>query len=152
MWLRASTSLGMASARATEMPPRMPPQVRILMTPGVNSLFLPRSDTAPADERNLTARVTGMSMMPAMMTGVEKSSMNISSPMSRNSMALSISSMSSQKVSTFERVFSLIAFSRAWFPIMSPATTMASGPLRWQDMARRYPAVTSARVSRTSTW
>ena len=113
--MRASpASLGMARARATEMPPRMPPQVRILMTPGVNSLpILPSSPTVAPDEMNLTASDTGMRMMPAMMTGVEKSRMKISSPMSRKRTEFRISSMSSQKVSMFDLVCSDMAFSRA---------------------------------------
>ena len=66
----------------------------------------------------VAARVTGAVISTAM----------TSSPISTNSSALRMSSSNSQNRSTWCRVLSDMANERPWLPMMTPATTIASGP------------------------
>ena len=77
---------------------------------------------------NRASRTIGTAIAPARTIRDENVSTSTSMPISTNSTALMISSTSSQNVSMFSRVRSLMARRRPWLPISSPAATIASGP------------------------
>jgi hypothetical protein len=133
------------------MPPRTPAQVRILTAWGVywRQRLNTRIGTPTATKR--AKRTTGIMSSEAASRSMRKERARTSRPMSTKSTALRISSMSSQNVSTCRSVVSDIANSLPWFPMKSPATTMARGPETCSLVARALPPRTRARVRRIST-
>ena len=88
---------GRESASATASPPRKPPQVRIEMVCGSWMRLSCRNFMGIATVINLTSKTNGIVMRPAHNRDRLVEIVSNSNPINKNSTALSISSMISQK-------------------------------------------------------
>ena len=107
-----SAPFGIERARAREIPPRRPPQVRARMTPLVKVLRFLSIKTGNETANILVARISGMAIIPKTRKRKSNSRARISSPIIRNKRAFRISSISSQNESTCSSVLDDIASTR----------------------------------------
>ncbi len=118
----------MDRAKVIEIPPLNPPQVRSSNVRFVIFSFSRIANDGMNTEKYLVRMLTTISSNETKIIVGRALISKSSSPIKTKSVAFRVSSISSQNLSTYSAVMSLMPKFFPWLPVIIPAATIANGP------------------------